>query len=74
MTITRTFTLEANDDMIDNIIEELRNECESWAEDLLDKTGLDDLEWDEYKEYKKKLTKEIFDDVVTRLIFESKAE
>ena len=73
MTVIRKIVLEATDDMIDNIIEELQNECECWAENLLEKAGLDDLEWDEYEEYKERLTKEIFDDVVTRLNFESKA-
>ena len=74
MIITRKIVLEANDDMIDEIIEELQNECESWAEKLLENAGLDDLEWDEYEEYKERLTDEIFDDVMTRLNFESKAE
>lgn len=74
MTITRTFTLEANDDMIDEIIEQLQNECDYWARNLLDNAGLDDLELDEYVAYKDKLAKEIFDDVMTRLNFESKAE
>lgn len=72
MIITRKIVLEANDDMIDEIIEELQNECDYWAKDLLEKAGLDDLELDEYEEYRKKLVKEIFDDVVTRLNFESK--
>ena len=74
MTIVRKITLEANDDMIDSIIEELQNECESWAEKLLENAGLDDLEYDEYKKYRDKLTDEIFDDVITKLIFNSKAE
>lgn len=74
MTITRKIVLEANDDMIDEIIEELQNECDYWARNLLEKAGLDDLEWDEYVEYKDKLAKEIFDDVMTRLNFDSKAE
>lgn len=75
MTIIRKIVLEATDDMIDEIIEELQNECESWAEKLLENAGLDDgIEWDEYEEYKERLAKEIFDDVVTRLNFESKAE
>lgn len=78
MTITRKIVLEANDDMIDEIIEELQNECESKAEKLLENAGLDDLEWDEYEEYRDKLTDEIFDDVMTRLnfnrYFNSKAE
>lgn len=69
MIVTRKIVLEANDDMIDNILEELQNGCESWAEILLEKAGLDDLEWDEYEEYKEKLTDEIFDDVVARLNF-----
>ena len=60
--------------MIDEIIEELQNECDYWARNLLEKAGLDDLEWDEYVEYKDKLAKEIFDDVMTRLNFDSKAE
>lgn len=75
MTITRKIVLEANDDMIDNILEELHNECDYWARDLLDNAGLGDyLEWDEYKEYKDKLAKEILDDVIARLNFENKAE
>ena len=74
MTITRKIVLEANDDMIDDIIEELQNECDSWARYLLENAGLDDLEWDAYVVYKDKLAKEIFDDVMTRLNFESKAE
>lgn len=74
MTITRKIVLEANDDMIDEIIEELQNECESKAEKLLENAGLDDLEWDEYEEYRDKLTDEIFDDVMARLIFKSKAK
>ncbi|MBR6298126.1 MAG: hypothetical protein IKR34_02660 [Candidatus Gastranaerophilales bacterium] len=74
MTIIRKIVLEANDDMIDEIIEELQNECDYWARNLLEKAGLDDLEWDEYVEYKDKLAKEIFDDVMTRLNFDSKAE
>lgn len=74
MTITRKIVLEANDDVIDEILEELQNECECWAEKMLENAGLDDLEWDEYEVYKEKLTKEIFDDVVTRLNFENKAE
>lgn len=75
MTITRKIVLEANADMIDNILEELHNECDYWARDLLDNAGLGDhLEWDEYKEYKDKLAKEILDDVITRLNFENKAE
>lgn len=74
MTITRKIVLEATDDMIDNIIEELKNECDYWAREMLEDAGLDDLEWDEYIEYVEKLTKEIFDDVLTRLIFESKAK
>lgn len=74
MIITRKIVLEANDDMIDEIIEELQNECDSWARHLLDNAGLDDLEWDEYVEHKDKLAKEIFDDVMTRLNFDSKAE
>ena len=68
MTITKTVTLETNDDMINDILEELQNECESWANILLDGAGVE-LEWDEYKEYRRKLTKEIFDDVVDNLIF-----
>lgn len=74
MTITRKIVLETNDDMIDNILEELHNECDYWARDLLDNAGLDDLEWNEYVEYKDKLIKEILDDVITRLNFENKAE
>lgn len=74
MTIIRKIVLEANDDMIDEIIEELQNECESKAEELLENAGLDGLEWDEYEEYRDKLTDEIFDDVMARLIFESKAK
>ena len=79
MIITRKIVLESDDDMINNIIEELQNECESWANILLEKAGLDDLEWDEYIEYKDKLAKEIFDDVMirlnfNRLNFNSKAE
>lgn len=75
MTITRKIVLEANDDMIDNILEELHNECDYWARDLLDNAGLGDyLDWDEYKEYKDKLAEEIFDDVIARLNFENKAE
>lgn len=74
MTIVRKITLEANDDMIDSILEELKNECDYWAENLLEKAGLDDLEWDEYEEYESKLAKEIFNDVMARMIFDSKAE
>ena len=72
MTITRRIVLEANDDMIDKIIAELQNECESWANTLLDNAGVDDLEWDEYVEYRDKLTDEIFDDVMARLNFNGK--
>ena len=68
MTITKTFTLEADDDMINNIIEDLQNNCESWAMILLERTNLD-FKLDEYKDYRQKLTKEIFDDVVDSLIF-----
>ena len=79
MIITKKIVLEANDDMIDEIIEELQNDCESWAEKLLENAGLDDLEYDEYEEYKERLTDEIFDDVMAklnfnRLNFNSKAE
>lgn len=74
MTIIRKIVLEANDDMIDNILKELHNECDYWATDLLDNAGLDDLERDEYVEHKDKLAKEILDDVIARLNFESKAE
>ncbi len=74
MTITRRIVLEANDDMIDDILEELQNDCDYWARNLLDNAGLDNLELDEYEEYRDKLAKEIFDDVVTRLNFESKAK
>lgn len=68
MTITKTFTLEADDDMINNIIEDLQNNCESWAIILLERTNLD-FKLDEYKDCRQKLTKEIFDDVVDSLIF-----
>lgn len=73
MTITKTFTLETNEDMINSIIDELRNDCESWATILLEKTNID-FGLDEYLDYRRKLTKEIFEDVVTKLIFDSKAE
>ena len=70
MTITKTFTLKADDDMIDNIIGELLNECDNCASDLL--AGLDFDEMTEYLDYRRKLTKEIFDDVVDKLIFDRK--
>lgn len=74
MTITKTITLETTDTMIDDIIEELRYECNSWAHSLLEKTNFD-FDYDEYEEYKEKLTKEIFDDVVTALLYDrEKAE
>lgn len=73
MTITKTVTLETDEDMINDIIEELQNECESWATLLLEKTNFD-FGLDEYIDYRRELTKEIFDDVVARLVFDSKAE
>ena len=73
MTITKTVTLETDDEMIDDIIEELQGECEHWATILLDKTNFD-FDPHEYSDYHRKITKEIFDDVVARLIFESEAE
>jgi hypothetical protein len=72
MTVAIKIVLEADDDMIDEIIEELHNECDYWARNLLEKAGLDDLEWDEYVGCKDKLAKEIFDDVVDKLIFDRK--
>lgn len=73
MTITKTFTLETNEDIINSIIDELRNDCESWATTLLEKTNIG-FGLDEYLDYRRKLTKEIFEDVVTKLIFDNKAE
>lgn len=74
MTVIRKIVLESNDDMIDKILEKLHNECDHWANELLVNAGLDDLEWDEYEKYESKLVKEIFNDVMARMIFDSKAE
>lgn len=73
MTITKTFTLEADENMIDDIIEELQNNCEYYAQKILEDTDFN-YRMEEYLEYKQKLGKEIFNDVVTRLVFDSKAE
>ena len=74
MTITKTITLETTDTMINRIIEELHYECDSWAHKLLEDTDFV-FEYDEYGEYREKLSKEIFDDVVTALLYDrEKAE
>lgn len=71
MTITKTFTLEADEDMIDTILKGLQDTCEDWAVNLLDGTDFE-FGMSEYMEYKRKLTKEIFEDVVTKLISDKK--
>ena len=70
MTITKTFTIDTTEE-IDNLIDRLKLDCEDTAEDLIQELPLDNKE---YFKYKNELAKELFEDVVAKLIFDSKAE
>lgn len=74
MTITKNVALEADEKIIDNILEKLQDECESWAGILLGGVDFDFNNRYEYMEYRRKLTEEIFDDVLTKLAFEYNKE
>lgn len=69
MIITKIYNLKVTDEMIENIINEFKNECDSWAEHELQDL---DLDWDEYKEYREKFAKEIFQEVATKLMYDYK--
>jgi hypothetical protein len=70
MTITKTFTIDTTEE-IDTLIDRLKLDCEGTAEDLIQELPLDNKE---YFKYKNELSKELFEDVVAKLIFDSKAE
>ena len=68
MIITKTYTIDTTNE-IDKLIDRLKSDCENTAGKLLCDLPLDE---EEYFKYEDELTKEIFDDIVTRLIFDSK--
>ena len=66
MTITKTFIIDTTKE-IDKIIDRLKFDCEDTAGDLLQNFPIDDVE---YLKYKDELAKELFEDAVTKLIFD----
>lgn len=70
MIITKTFTIDTTKE-IDNLIDRLKSDCADTAGYLLGDLPLDN---EEYFKYVEELAKELFDDVVTKLIFDNKAE
>jgi len=70
MTITRTFTIDTTGEA-DRLIDRLKFDCADTAANLLMDLPFDD---EDYLKHKDELAKELFEDVVTKLIFDSKAE
>ena len=70
MKITKVFTVDTTKE-IDKLIDRLKFDCADTAGDLLQDLPISD---EEYLKYKDELTKELFDDVLTKLAFEYNEE
>ena len=70
MTITKTFTIDTTGEA-DRLIDRLKFDCTDTAANLLADLPFDD---EDYLKHKDELAKELFEDVVAKLIFDSKAE